>query len=61
MPQSITDEWKEALIAAGADPEQVTRGSLHTLGNLTVTAYNGQLSNHPFERKKQILEGSIWN
>jgi alkylated DNA nucleotide flippase Atl1 len=31
---------------------------LHTLGNLTVTAYNGQLSNGPFERKQEILQGS---
>jgi uncharacterized protein with ParB-like and HNH nuclease domain/alkylated DNA nucleotide flippase Atl1 len=58
MPQTITDEWKAALTAAGDDPDQVHEELLHTLGNLTVTAYNGQLSNHPFERKKQILEGS---
>ena len=58
MPQTLSDEWREALQAAGDDPEVVHEELLHTLGNLTVTAYNGQLSNHPFERKKQILEGS---
>jgi uncharacterized protein with ParB-like and HNH nuclease domain/alkylated DNA nucleotide flippase Atl1 len=58
MPQSLTEEWREALAAAGDDPDIVHEELLHTLGNLTVTAYNGQLSNHPFERKKQILMGS---
>ncbi len=58
MPQTITDEWRAALLEAGDDPDRVHEELLHTLGNLTVTAYNGQLSNHPFERKKQILEGS---
>lgn len=58
MPQSLTDEWREALQAAGDDPDVVHEQLLHSLGNLTVTAYNGELSNHPFERKKQILKGS---
>jgi alkylated DNA nucleotide flippase Atl1 len=58
MPQSLTDEWREALEAAGDDPDVVHEQLLHSIGNLTVTAYNGQLSNHPFERKKQILKGS---
>jgi alkylated DNA nucleotide flippase Atl1 len=58
MPQSLTDEWREALEAVGDDPSVVHEQFLHTLGNLTVTAYNGELSNHPFERKKQILKGS---
>jgi uncharacterized protein with ParB-like and HNH nuclease domain/alkylated DNA nucleotide flippase Atl1 len=58
MPQSLSDDWREALEAVGDDPETVHEELLHTLGNLTVTAYNGELSNHPFERKKQILKGS---
>jgi alkylated DNA nucleotide flippase Atl1 len=58
MPQSLTDEWKEALAADGDDPEEVHSELLHTLGNLTVTAYNGQLSNRPFDRKQGILKGS---
>ncbi|MBA2336424.1 MAG: DUF1524 domain-containing protein [Acidimicrobiia bacterium] len=58
MPQAITDEWRAALAAGGEDPEAVHSELLHTLGNLTVTAYNGQLSNRPFERKQEILEGS---
>ena len=31
---------------------------MHTLGNLTLTAFNGTLSNNPFERKRQIYGGS---
>jgi len=58
MPQTLTDEWRTALTADGDDPEVVHEELLHTLGNLTVTAYNGQLSNNPFDRKQEILQGS---
>ncbi len=58
MPQSLTDEWEEGIAAAGEDPAVVHSELLHTLGNLTVTAYNGRLSNSPFERKQEILQGS---
>jgi alkylated DNA nucleotide flippase Atl1 len=58
MPQSLTAEWREGLSAAGDDPAEVHAELLHTLGNLTATAYNGQLSNNPFERKQEILSGS---
>jgi uncharacterized protein with ParB-like and HNH nuclease domain/alkylated DNA nucleotide flippase Atl1 len=58
MPQSLSEEWTEAIIAAGDDPDVVHTELLHTLGNLTVTAYNGQLSNSPFRRKQEILGGS---
>lgn len=58
MPQSLTDEWRAALASQGEDPNAVHEELLHTLGNLTVTAYNQQLSNAPFERKQQILERS---
>jgi alkylated DNA nucleotide flippase Atl1 len=58
MPQSLTDEWRKALGAGGEDPDDVHAELLHTLGNLTVTAYNGKLSNNPFERKQEILSGS---
>ena len=45
-------------MAEGQDPAAVHSELLHTLGNLTVTAYNGQLSNRPFEREQEILHGS---
>jgi alkylated DNA nucleotide flippase Atl1 len=31
---------------------------VHTLGNLTLTAYNVELSNHPFERKQDLFKKS---
>jgi alkylated DNA nucleotide flippase Atl1 len=58
MPQSLSDAWRESLAEAGDDPDVVHEEFLHTLGNLTITAYNGQLSNHPFERKRDILINS---
>lgn len=58
MPQTLSDEWKEAIAARGDDPDSMHSELVHTLGNLTVTAYNGQLSNRPFERKQEILQGS---
>jgi alkylated DNA nucleotide flippase Atl1 len=58
MPQTLTDEWRESLAESGDNPDDVHSELLHTLGNLTVTAYNGQLSNNPFERKQEILSGS---
>lgn len=59
MPQSLTDDWKDGIAAGGDDdPDSVHSELVHTLGNLTVTAYNGQLSNRPFERKQEILQGS---
>jgi len=58
MPQTLTDEWRAAILADGDDPEEVHAQLLHTLGNLTITASNPELSNNPFERKQQILERS---
>jgi uncharacterized protein with ParB-like and HNH nuclease domain/alkylated DNA nucleotide flippase Atl1 len=58
MPQTLTDEWRSMLSASGDDPDVVHDELLHTFGNLTITAYNGQLSNQPFARKQEILQGS---
>ncbi|MDQ3662414.1 MAG: DUF262 domain-containing protein [Actinomycetota bacterium] len=58
MPQSLTDEWRETLAVEGDDPESIHAELLHTLGNLTITAYNSELSNDPIERKSQILGDS---
>lgn len=55
MPQVLTDEWKKAL---GEGWEQVYEQYLHTLGNLTLTGYNRELSNSSWDRKRCILEES---
>ncbi len=49
MPQTITDWWQEHL---GEDWQADHELFLHTLGNLTLTAYNSELSNDPFPAKK---------
>jgi len=54
LPQTLTEEWRGHLLELGQDPDQVHQELVHTLGNLTLTAFNGTLSNNPFERKRQI-------
>lgn len=51
MPQTLTPEWKEAL---GDSWELVHSKYLDTPGNLTLTAYNSDYSNSPFEKKKNL-------
>jgi len=55
MPQTLTERWKEHL---GEDWSITHELLCHTLGNLTLTAYNSELSNSTFERKKEYLRGS---
>ncbi|GAA1636753.1 GmrSD restriction endonuclease domain-containing protein [Actinoplanes couchii] len=61
LPQSLTDEWKEMLLAElrdGETIEELHSSLVHTLGNLSLTAYNSKLSNDGFAAKKQILADS---
>jgi alkylated DNA nucleotide flippase Atl1 len=58
LPQSLSAEWITELTEAGDDAEAVHRELVHTLGNLTLSAYNAELSNLPFERKQQIYGAS---
>ncbi|WP_433456591.1 GmrSD restriction endonuclease domain-containing protein (plasmid) [Streptomyces sp. CA-142005] len=61
MPQSAGPEWLAALAqdcADGETPEELHARLVHTLGNLTLTAVNSQLSNNPFDRKKDLLHAS---
>lgn len=54
MPNKIGREWKEML---GDDWERIHQAWLHRLGNLTLTAYNSEMSNKPFGEKKQAPGG----
>jgi alkylated DNA nucleotide flippase Atl1 len=54
LPQTLSAEWREHLTSLGQDPDEVHSQLVHTLGNLTLTAFNGKLSNNPFERKLEI-------
>jgi alkylated DNA nucleotide flippase Atl1 len=58
LPQKMSNEWREHLESLGQDPDEVHDELVHTLGNLTLTAFNGTLSNHPIERKTQIYGDS---
>lgn len=55
LPQTISDSWKKDL---GDKWEETHDLYLHTLGNLTLTAYNSELSNESFDKKKEILNNS---
>ena len=58
MPQTLSEQWIEEITTSGDDPTTTRDELVHTLGNLTLTAYNGVLSNSPFERKQQIYGDS---
>jgi hypothetical protein len=55
MPQTLTLEWKKTL---GTNFNNVHKQYLHTLANLTLTGYNPELSNKPFDEKKSIYTES---
>jgi alkylated DNA nucleotide flippase Atl1 len=58
MPQTLSAEWRNHIESLGQDPDKVHDELLHTLGNLTLTAFNGTLSNSPIERKAEIYGAS---
>ena len=51
MPQNeaLSKEWRAEL---GTDWRRVQQDWLHTLGNLTLTGYNSEYSDHPFAFKR---------
>lgn len=53
MPQKLSPEWEKML---GEDFQDIHYKYLHTLGNLTLTGYNAELGNKPYEEKKKHLE-----
>lgn len=55
MPQTLTDTWKDEL---GGNWEVAHEMWLHTIGNLTLTGYNPELSNADFSTKRAILQKS---
>lgn len=54
MPQTLKEEWKEEL---GANWEIIHEKYVHTIGNLTLTAYNSKYSNLPFRQKRDMEKG----
>jgi hypothetical protein len=55
MPQNPTGWWKRHL---GDEAELTHELLLHTIGNLTLTAYNSELADRDFESKKGRLKES---
>lgn len=55
MPQTLSEVWITDL---GIDYDQAYKSLIHTIGNLTLTGYNSEMSNKSFSDKKEILEVS---
>lgn len=56
MPQNenLSPEWRQEL---GSNWEEVHKTYLHTIGNLTLTRYNSELSDKPFKIKRDQAGG----
>ena len=56
LPQNenLSAEWRKEL---GSDWERVREKWLHTLGNLTLTGYNSEYSDRPFQDKRDMEGG----
>ena len=57
MPQSLTSDWQEML---GVNAKEIHHNYLHTLGNLTLTGNNSNLSNKFIERKSGYAQGFLY-
>tara|TARA_R110002073_G_scaffold118918_1_gene258611 strand:+ start:507783 stop:509894 length:2112 start_codon:yes stop_codon:yes gene_type:complete len=56
MPQNddLSESWRESL---GPNWKEVQETWLHTLGNLTLTGYNSEYSDRPFNQKRDMEGG----
>lgn len=56
MPQNknLSSDWQHEL---GVDSQEVQQKYLHTVGNLTLTGYNSELSDKPFIEKRDMDGG----
>jgi uncharacterized protein with ParB-like and HNH nuclease domain/predicted transport protein len=56
MPQNenLSSEWRASL---GDDWQRIHQEYLHTLGNLTLTGYNSEYSDRPFDQKRDMKGG----
>ena len=55
MPQTLTSKWR---IDLGRQAQNIYDKHLHSIGNLTLTGYNPELSNASFEEKCAIYKDS---
>ena len=57
MPQTLTKEWENSL---GEDWKRIQEELGNTIGNLTLSGYNPELSNKEFlEKLKRLIESSL--
>ena len=56
MPQNpnLSQEWIDAL---GPEYEEIQKKYLHTIGNLTLTGYNSEMSDKSFQEKRDMPGG----
>ncbi len=56
LPQNrnLSGAWKNAL---GSDWERIQEAWLNSIGNLTLTGYNSEYSDHPFTKKRDMDGG----
>ena len=54
MPQKLSEDWKKEL---GKNYLEIHEKYLHTIGNLTLTAYNSELSDSSFKHKQEMKNG----
>jgi uncharacterized protein with ParB-like and HNH nuclease domain/predicted transport protein len=56
LPQNpdLSNVWRDEL---GTDWKKIQERYLHTLGNLTLTGYNSEYSDHPFLKKRDMPGG----
>jgi len=56
LPQNpeLSTAWQQAL---GPEWQRIQQQWLHTLGNLTLTGYNAEYSDHPFTQKRDMKGG----
>ncbi len=55
MPQTLNNEWRATL---GPDHDSIHERWLDTIGNLTLTSYNSELTNSAFSEKKVLLQNT---
>ncbi len=55
MPQTLSEQW---VVALDENAAEVHTKVVHLLGNLSLTGFNPELSNSPFQEKRRILAES---
>lgn len=55
LPQNLTTSWREQLATDGEDPRELHSQLVHSLGNLTLTGYNSELGDMPYDEKRKLL------